>query len=455
MARLVADGRYPRWVLWAALAGMFATTFPITILTIALRSIAVEFGTRETTMAWVISAPMLFSAVALPLMGKLGDLYGHRRVFLTGFAASTVTAVATAFAWDAASLITLRTLAAVVGGATQPTSMALIFSVYGPRDRIRAMGWWSMTGAAAPALGLIAGGPLVEWLGWRVVFVIQAAFSLAALVLAAVVLQETSRRRVRFDVIGAVTLAVGLSGWMLALGRARDVSWLSPDILGGVLLGAVGIAAFVRAEQRAAEPLISLDYFRRPAFSAAIVSNAAMGGAYMGAFVLAPLVLLHSFAFSISEAALFMLMRTLTLTLASPLGGRLGARIGVRGAALSGAGVMTLALVLIALATLGESLVAVGVGLVLQGLGHGLALPSLTSAVADAVPDHDLGIASAANRLTAQIGTSFGITALTIVYGGQDTGVGFARAFALGALLSLVSLLAAAFMGRPARHPIR
>jgi MFS family permease len=150
-----------------------------------------------------------------------------------------------------------------------------------------------------------------------------------------------------------------------------------------------------------------------------------------------------------------MLMRTLTLTLASPLGGRLGARIGVRGAALSGAGVMTLALVLIALATLGESLVAVGVGLVLQGLGHGLALPSLTSAVADAVPDHDLGIASAANRLTAQIGTSFGITALTIVYGGQDTGVGFARAFALGALLSLVSLLAAAFMGRPARHPIR
>ena len=454
LARLEASGRYPRWVLWAALAGMFATTFPITILTIALRPIALEFGTRETTMAWVISAPMLFSAVALPLMGKLGDLYGHRRVFLCGFAAATLTAVATAFAWDALSLIGLRTLAAVVGGATQPTSMALIFSVYAQRDRVRAMGWWSMTGAAAPALGLIAGGPLVEWLGWRSVFLLQAVFSLGALALATAVLRETPRQRVRFDVAGAATLAVGVGGFMYALGRVRGVGLLAPEILAGVLLGGIGIASFVSVERRAAAPLVSLDYFRKREFSAPIVSNAAMGGAYMGAFVLAPLVLLQTFAFSISEAALFMLMRTLTLTVSSPLGGRLGERIGTRGAALLGAGIMTVALLVIAAGTLQVSLVVVGAGLVLQGLGHGLALPSLTSAVAEAVPDRDLGIASAANRLTAQVGTSFGITALTIAYGGVDTGLGFARAFALGALLSLVSFLAAGFMGRPSRARI-
>ncbi|HKJ23975.1 MAG TPA: MFS transporter, partial [Myxococcota bacterium] len=151
IARLEAGGRYPTWVLLAALAGMFATTFPITILTLALKPIALEFGVAETTIAWVITAPMLCSAVTLPLLGKLGDLHGHRRIFLLGFAAATVTAVATAFAWNAASLIGLRTLAAVVGGATGPSSMALIFSVYEREDRIGAMGWWSMTGAAAPA----------------------------------------------------------------------------------------------------------------------------------------------------------------------------------------------------------------------------------------------------------------------------------------------------------------
>jgi MFS family permease len=162
IARLDASGTHSTWVLWASLAGMFATTFPVTILTVSLVPIAREFGARETTMAWVISAPMLFSAVALPLLGKLGDLRGHRRVFLFGAASSTVIAFLTAFAWDAASLITMRTLAAVLGGATQPAAMALIFGVTEPGRRVRAMGWWSMTTAAAPALGLVAGGPLVE-----------------------------------------------------------------------------------------------------------------------------------------------------------------------------------------------------------------------------------------------------------------------------------------------------
>src|SRR5262249_11687432 len=139
IARLEARGTHATWVLWAALAGMFATTFPITILSVSLAPIAHEFGARETTMAWVISAPMLLSAIALPLLGKLGDLRGHRRVFLFGFAAATLTAVATVFAWSAPSLIALRTLAAVVGSATQPSSMALIFGVTSREQRVRAM----------------------------------------------------------------------------------------------------------------------------------------------------------------------------------------------------------------------------------------------------------------------------------------------------------------------------
>jgi MFS family permease len=308
------------------------------------------------------------------------------------------------------------------------------------------MGWWSMTGAAAPALGLIAGGPLVDWLGWRVVFVIQAGFSLVALVLAALVLRETPRQRVRFDVAGAATLALGVAGLMFALGRARDLGFGSPTISVSVAIGVIALAGFVAVERRTAEPLLSLEFLRRRNFSAPMVSNAFMGAAYMGAFVLAPLVLLELFRFSIPQAAGFMLMRTLTLTMASPLGGRLGERIGERGAALLGSGVMTIALVVIALGTAEVSLLALGIGLVLQGLGHGLGLPSLTSAVASSVPDRDLGIASAANRLTAQLGTAFGITALTLAYGGNNTPTGLGAAFALGAGFSLLSVVAAGFI---------
>lgn len=450
--RLEASERYPTWVLLAALAGMFATTFPITILTVSLGAIAEEFGSSETIIAWVISAPMLLSAVALPLLGKLGDLRGHRRVFLVGFAAATVTAVLTALAWDATSLIGLRTLAAVVGSATQPTSMALIFSVYDQKDRVRAMGWWSMTGAAAPALGLIAGGPLVDLLGWRVVFVLQALFSCAALAMAALVLRETERQRVRFDVAGALTLALGVAGFMFALGRVRDLGISSPVIPAACGVGALGLLAFVRVEQRSAGPLLPLQFFRLRNFTAPLLSNAFMGAAYMGAFVLAPLMLQRIFNFSIALTAGIMLLRTLSLTLSSPAGGVLGARIGERGSAVVGSGIMTVSLVVMAWGVAESSLLGVGAGLVLQGLGHGLGLPSLTSSISNAVPDQDLGVASATNGLTGRMGSSFGITLLMLVYGGQATPEAFAVACLTGAGLSFGSLAAALAMSRRGVH---
>ena len=446
VARLEASGRHPRWVLLAALAGMFATTFPITILTVSLGTIAREFGARETTMAWVISGPMLLSALALPLLGKMGDLYGHRRVFLLGFAAATVAAALTALAWDALSLIGFRTLAAVVGGATQPSSMALIFSVTPRDERVRAMGWWTMTAAAAPALGLIAGGPLVELVGWRVLFLLQAVFALGALALAWFVLKETLRRSVRFDLLGAFTLAIGVGGFMFALGRGEELGWTSPPVLVAGVVFLLGIVTFVAVERRVQAPLIALEFFRRANFTAPIVANAFLGAAYMGAFVLAPLVLLQVFGFTVSVAAALMLLRTVSFAGSSPIGGRLGGRIGERRAAMLGSGLVGFALVLAAFGASERLLWLFGAGLVVQGLGFGFALPSLTSSISNAVSEADLGIASASQRLTNQAGNAVGITLLTLVYGSVGGPQGFLRAFLLGAALAAGALAAATFL---------
>jgi len=450
IARLEARGTNATWVLWAALAGMFATTFPITILSVSLAPIAHEFGARETTMAWVISAPMLLSAIALPLLGKLGDLRGHRRVFLFGFAAATLTAVATVFAWSAPSLIALRTLAAVVGSATQPSSMALIFGVTSREQRVRAMGWWSMTGAAAPALGLAVGGPLVEFFGWRVVFALQAGFSFVALALAAAVLRETPRQRVRLDVAGSLALAFGVAGVMVALGEMRELGPGSPWVLAALVLGGLGLFAFTRIEQRVAAPLVPLDLFRRRAFTAPILSSACMSASYMGAFVMAPLMLHGVFALSVSVTAGILLLRTASLTLASPLGGALGMRIGERAAASTGAALMTGAMAVLAYGVERSAFWAVAPGLVLQGLGNGLGLPSLTSSSGNAVDEADLGIASAVNRLTGSVGAGLGITLLTLIYGGSNTPESFARAFAAGGGLAALALAAALAMRRSA-----
>lgn len=446
IARLEARGTYPRWVLLAALSGMFAATFPITILTVSLASIAKEFGTRETTMAWVIAAPMLVSAVTLPLLGKLGDLRGHRRVFLFGTAAATVTAIATSFAWNPISLIALRTVAATLGGATQPTAMALIFSVTPREQRVRAMGWWSMTAAGAPALGLAVGGPLVDWFGWRIVFAMQAFFSFLAFALAFAVLRETPRRRVAFDVPGALTLAVGVAGFMFALGQVRQYGATSPWVLGSCVVGAIALAAFVPIERRVAAPLIPLELFRTRAFTAPILANGLTSASYMGAFVVAPFLMQSTFALSIAATSGVLLLRTASFAIGSPFGGALGERIGERGAAWIGCAIMTASMAVLAFAALASNLWGVGVGLVMQGLAYGLCTPSISSAASNAAADEDLGIASAVSRLFGSVGSSFGVTLLTLLYGGVNTPRSFAIAFGTGGVLAIGALAASLAM---------
>ncbi|MEE2778578.1 MAG: MFS transporter [Acidobacteriota bacterium] len=446
--RLESRGSYPNWVLFAALAGMFATNFPVTILTVSLRVIAVEMETSETTIAWVISAPILLSAVALPLLGKAGDLRGHRRVFLIGSVAAVVTAFMTVFAWNAASLIAMRVVAAVLGAATQPSSMAIIFREFPPVRRSRAMGWWSMVGAASPALGLVAGGPMVDALGWRAVFAVQGLMGIPALVLAWFVLRETEARRVRFDVAGSASLALSMAGLMFALSRMRDAGAATPEVWAAGLAGLVILGVFLRVERTAHEPLLPLEFFRRRNFTAPILANGFMSAAYMGAFVLSPIVLLEVFGLSITAAALIMVLRTATLTVASLAGGYLGDRIGERAGSVLGVTIMTVALVILALGILNESLFAFATGLVLQGLGNGIALPPLTSAVASAVPQKDLGIASAASRLLWSVGTAFGITLFTVLHGGGDTLPAFARAFWAGVGISALAIPAAMAMRR-------
>ena len=444
--RLEATGRYPTWVLFAALAGMFSTTFPVTILAVSLAPIAEEFGAAETTMAWVISGPMLLSAVTFPLLGKLGDLRGHRVIFLLGFVGATLVAVLTAFAWNAASLIGFRTLAAILGGATQPTAMALIFSVYPPEERVRAMGWWTMTTAAAPALGLVAGGPLVDLFGWRIVFFIQAGLSALALALAYAVLRETKRKRVRFDLGGALTLAIGVGGFMFAVASLRDLASNSLAFWLSLAIGVSGVVAFIAIERRVDDPLLPLDFFRSRNFGATLVTNAFTSAGYMGAFIIAPMFL-YFLGYSATVVALIVLTRTATLMLSSPIGGWLGERMGERWASVFGCTLMTVGLGLVAWAAMEESIVLFVLGLVGQGAGHGLSQPSITAAIAHSVSESDLGIAAGANRLMGQGGAAFGITILTLAYGGVASPEAFAWSFGVGAILSIASVVTALFMG--------
>ncbi|MDZ7676148.1 MAG: MFS transporter [Acidimicrobiales bacterium] len=452
--RLDASGRYQRWVLLTGLTGMFATTFPITLLAVSISTIAEDFDASETLVAWVISAPMLASAVALPILGKLGDLYGHRRIFLTGFAVATVVTALTTFAWDPYSLIVLRALAVVIGAATIPSSMALINSVHAPSERAKAMGWWSLVAAGAPAIGLVAGGPLIDAVGWRPTFAIQAILSVVPVLAAFLILRETPRRTdVGFDVPGSLTLAVGAGALMLALNQLPERG-IDALVLVAVGVGAAGIAAFVWVESRVASPLVPLEFFRRRNFTFSVLTSLFAGAAYMGGFVLAPLLLQSVFAFSVSTTSLVMLARPASFAATSPLGGSIATKVGERPVAMLGSVAIAVALLLIGMSATTELVYLVVFALFLQGLGNGMGRPSTTAVLSNSVDESDLGIAAAAERMSWQVGSAMGITILTSLYGGTEQASDFFTAYAVGAGLGVAALVFATLMrSTPSEEP--
>jgi predicted MFS family arabinose efflux permease len=296
-------------------------------------------------------------------------------------------------------------------------------------------------------VGLVIGGPMIDLVGWRPLFLIQAVLGFAVLVAAAVVLKEVRKHEpVRFDLAGSATLTVGTGALLVLLSQGPDWGWTHPALLACAVLAPLGLWWFLRVERTAAAPLMPLHYFRRRNFTASQLASLFIGIVYMGGFVLSPLLTRFVLHYTLSATALIMLLRPLTFSLSSPIGARLAMRVGERTNSVVGTAMMTAAMVSFALSALQASLVFMIVGLVLQGVGNGIARPSLTASLTNAVDEKDVGIASASNRMLHQIGASFGIAVLTAVYGGSRLGTAFARAHLVGAAFGVLSVFAAAFI---------
>lgn len=449
-ARLDAPDRYPRAVLLVALTGLFATTFPITVLTLAIPTIAHDFDTNQAGLAWLVTLPVLASALALPVLGKLGDLYGHRRVFVAGFAIATAATALTATATSPALLIAWRTVSQVAGGSTMPSSLALINSVHRGRERAQAMGWWSMIAAGAPVVGLTVGAPVIDAVGWQALFLIQAGLSVVPVLASWLVLRETPRRDARFDVLGAVVLAMGVGPLLLGVNQAPEWGVVSPAVLGCVGVGLAGLAAFAVVERRVAAPLIPLAFFRTRDVAATLTSGFFSSAAYMGGFFVASLLVVEQFGYSLSSAVPILAVRPVVFALLSPVGGRLAGRTGSRATTIAGTMALVAGLAALAIGSATDSLaVVVALGFLGQGVGYGLLRPSVTTALADAVDDVDLGMAGAAERLTGQVGVAFGITLMATVYGGEVDG--FPPSFAIGVVFAVLAAVAALGLRGPRR----
>lgn len=441
----IVDGETPenRWRILATLMfGLFSVNVTITILAVSIHTIAAELDTSEPTMTWVVIGPMLAFGVIGPLVGKAGDRLGHRRLFLFGLLGAAIMAAASALAWNAGSLIAFRTLGAIEGAATGPASFAIISRIFPRAERVKALGYWTMVGAGAPVIGVVVGGPIVETFGWRAIFVAQVPITLFALALAWRLLPETPRNRHgSFDLAGAGLVALSVTPLLFALSEGPRMGWTAPLVLACFVVSPVAMAGFVRVERRAESPLLPLRYLRRPGFTFAILTQSSLNGAYMGSFILTPLLLQNVLGFSETKTGLVSIARPLAFSLAGTMAGAVALRLGSRRAATTGAVGVVLALAWMATFGAGTAALMIVGALAVAGLGMGIAMPPLGASVAVSVDDDDYGIAGAAQQMMVQVGVVFGIQLMQTVQQARIDVVGQAASYHWGYLTGLAMAL--------------
>ena len=443
--RVQESPRYPWIVLATVLFGLFSVGFTITILSVSIPRIADDLDSNVSTLTWLVTGPLLAFAVFGPSAGKLGDLRGHRRVYGWSMACVIVFAALTALSWDAPSLLAFRILGAATGAAIGPTSLAVINRMFPPAKRAQAMGYWTMVGAGGPVIGVVAGGPIVEAFGWRWIFAGQVPLTLAGLLLAMAILPETEKiDTARFDAAGAASLAVAATSFLLAVNRGPVLGWDSPLVIGGFLLAPAMAWVFVRVESRAVAPLLPLAYLARRNFTIPILTQVFTNFAYMGGFIITPLLLEGVFGYGETRSGSLLISRPLAFAIAGPLMGYLAVRTGERVAAVGGAFAVFVSM--IGLSTLGpgsSDLVVIG-SLALSGVGLGMSAPALVAAIANTVDDADLGVVGATQQMMTQFGVVVGIQVMQSTQAARVTAVGevdaFRDAYLVGAAAALVGL---------------
>lgn len=447
--RLANRPSYPWIVLGVALAGLFTVLFNNAVLVVLVPDLAREFGTSNSTMTWVVTAPLLAFAVLSPVAGKLSDLYGRRAVFLAAELGAALFAFATALAWSATSLIALRTIGATIGAATGPAALGLVGMQFTADRRVQAMGWWGLVMAIGPVIGVSAGGPLAEATTWRVLFFVQTVLILLALVAAWLVLPNSARAvGARYDLGGTILLGGTTTAFLVAVNRGPALGWGHPVVVAGFVASPLLGWAFVRWERASTHPLLPLAYLRRRNFAAPILAVALCAFAYQGVLVLTPQLLHEELGFSTSRVAVLVAWRPLFYALAGPLAGFCAVRLGERSVMSAGAGIVAASTAAYILIKPGVSEWLIFSVLALTGFGLGLLEPPVASTVTSAVDPGDYGMAGATQQMGRQIFTVAGIGVLGAVHEARRSQVSALASYRFAFLVAAgVAALAAVIAG--------
>lgn len=433
----------PTLVLITVGLAAFMSTLDGSIVNVSLPEIrrALSVGIAETQ--WVVMGYLLVMSGLLLTFGRLGDMLGHRRVFLSGFAifagASLWCGLAPSIGW----LVSGRAVQAIGAACMQSVSAAILTGAFPASRRGRALGLLSLFTYGGLTLGPSVGGYITSSIGWRWIFLVNLPVCAAALIVGALVLpRESETRQARFDFVGAALWFSGLGAAMVALSfgteRGFGPVWIATLALGLLLLG-----AFLWQELRADAPMIDLGLFKSVAFSGGIASALMNYVAVFSIMFLTPFRLVDGLGLEAASAGRILTAMPLAMAVAAPASGALSDRIGTRLPATFGMIALAAGLLLLGAA---DSLPHIVGALALCGIGTGAFISPNTSAVLGAAPNHRQGVASGLVATARTTGMVLGVAASGAVYAVTLAGAGAkgAGAFSLALLPGVVAATAGA-----------
>ncbi|HEY7624504.1 MAG TPA: MFS transporter [Candidatus Limnocylindria bacterium] len=454
---MITDTR-TRWLAFAVLSlGSFMIVLDTTIVNVALPSIRTDLGFTEASLAWVVNAYMLFFGGFLLLGGRLGDLYGHRKLFAAGIAVFTVASFAAGISASQPVLIAARAAQGLGGAVVSAAGLSLMMALFTePAERAKAMGVVGFISAGGGSVGVLLGGILTSIFGWHAVFMVNIPVGVAvyALSIRLIPASRPYASGTRLDIAGAVTVTASLMLAVYAIVNGNEAGWTSGQTVGLLVAAVALLAAFFVIESRVSEPLIPLALLRRRNLSTANVMGVLWAAAMFAWFFLSALYLQLVLRYDPLQVGLAFLPGNVIMAILSVgVSAKLVMRFGLKAPLGTGLALAGLGLALLVRAPVdGSYVVDVLPSMILLGLGAGIAFnPMIIVAMSDVEPQQS-GLASGLVNTSFMMGGALGLAVLASVAASQTSGGiaagvapivaltdGYHAAFAIGATFALTA----------------
>jgi EmrB/QacA subfamily drug resistance transporter len=415
------NGNRRWWVLGVISFALFMILLDVTIVNIALPHIMTSLSVSLSKVEWVINIYVLIFAALLLTLGKLGDIFGRRLLFLMGLTLFTLSSVACSLSPNFMFLVVSRGIQAVGGAAMMPATLSIINIEFSQKQRGLALGIWGAVAGAANALGPIIGGALVDAYDWRYIFLINIPIGIIAFIGTLMIVKESKDAKTdrHIDIPGVLSITITLFCLTYALQEGQSLGWTSGTIIGLFAAAAAGMIVFVLVELKSSRPLAQLRLFRNRTYAAGNFVGLVINFGLIGVIFLMVLYLQIVLGFSAIKAGLSILPLPLALILVAPFAGRMTDKIGGRwilffGTLISAAGVFLMSD--LSSAAGWQDLV---LPLAVTGVGMGMVMAPVTTVVMAATPVQASGMGAGILSTIRQIGSAIGIAVLGAILQNQ------------------------------------